>query len=208
MKDELLQIFPTPILITKYKSSLVDELKYIDTLDWIEQKANKNFKSKDTYLLNHEQFKNIKNFIYESLNKFTKNISQSNQKLVVTQCWLNKNPKGSKHHEHVHPNSIISGVFYFKQDPKLPPIQFSKSIQSAMKLDPKKYNNLNSETFLLPCIDGELILFPSNLKHSVPINMGDEPRISMSFNTFSIDTLGSEDSLTHLDIRRIINEHN
>jgi uncharacterized protein (TIGR02466 family) len=208
MKDELLQIFPTPILITKYKSSLVDELKYIDTLDWIEQKANKNFKSKNTYLLNHEQFKNIKNFIYESLNKFTKDISQSDQKLVVTQCWLNKNPKGSKHHEHVHPNSIISGVFYFKQDPKLPPIQFSKSIQSAMKLDPKKYNNLNSDTFLLPCIDGELILFPSNLKHSVPINMGDEPRISMSFNTFSIDTLGSEDSLTHLDIRRIINEHN
>ena len=208
MKDELLQIFPTPILITKYEGSLVDELKHINTLEWIEQKANSNFKSKDTYLLNHEQFKNIKNFIYESLNKFTKNISQSDQRLVVTQCWLNKNPKGSKHHEHVHPNSIISGVFYFKQDPKLPPISFSKSIQSAMKLDPKKYNNLNSETFLLPCTDGELILFPSNLKHSVPINMGDEPRISMSFNTFSIDILGSEDSLTHLDIRKIINEHN
>ena len=208
MKDELLQIFPTPILITKYEGSLVDELKHINTLDWIEQKANSNFKSKDTYLLEHKQFKNIKNFIYESLNKFTKNISQSDQRLVVTQCWLNKNPKGSKHHEHVHPNSIISGVFYFKQDPKLPPISFSKSIQSAMKLDPKKYNNLNSETFLLPCTDGELILFPSNLKHSVPINMGDEPRISMSFNTFSVDTLGSEDSLTHLDIRRMINEHN
>jgi uncharacterized protein (TIGR02466 family) len=208
MKDELLQIFPTPILITKYEGSLVDELKHIDILEWIEQKANGNFKSKDTYLLDHEQFKNIKNFIYESLNKFTKNIFESNQRLVVTQCWLNKNPKGSKHHEHVHPNSIISGVFYFKQDPKLPPISFSKSIQHAMKLDPKKYNNLNSETFLLPCTDGELILFPSNLKHSVPVNMGDEPRISMSFNTFSVDTLGSEDSLTHLDIRRIMNEHN
>ena len=208
MKDELLQIFPTPLLITKYEGSLVDELKHIDTLEWIEQKANGNFKSKDTYLLDHEQFKNIKNFIYESLNKFTKEVLMSDQRLVVTQCWLNKNPKGSKHHEHVHPNSIISGVFYFKQDPKLPPISFSKSIQHAMKLDPKKYNNLNSETFLLPCTDGELILFPSNLKHSVPINMGDEPRISMSFNTFSIDTLGSENSLTHLDIRRIMNEHN
>ena len=208
MKDELLQIFPTPILITKYEGDLNKEIKHINTLDWIEQKANNNFKSKDTYLLSHDQFKNIKIFIYESLNKFTKNISQSDQRLVVTQCWLNKNPKGSKHHEHVHPNSIISGVFYFKQDPKLPPISFSKSIQSAMKLDPKKYNNLNSETFLLPCTDGELILFPSNLKHSVPVNMGDEPRISMSFNTFSIDTLGSENSLTHLDIRRLINEHN
>ena len=208
MKDELLQIFPTPILITKYKGSLVDELKHIDTLDWIKQKANGNFKSKDTYLLKHEQFKNIRNFIYEAINKFTKNISQSDQRLVVTQSWMNKNPKGSKHHEHVHPNSIISGVFYFKQDPKLPPISFSKSIQSAIKLDPKKYNNLNSETFLLPCTDGELILFPSNLKHSVPINMSEEPRISMSFNTFSIDTLGSTDNLTHLDIRSLMNEHN
>ena len=208
MKDELLQIFPTPILITKYKGSLVDELKHIDTLDWIKQKANGNFKSKDTYLLKHEQFKNIKNFINESINKFTKNISQSDQRLVVTQSWMNKNPKGSKHHEHVHPNSIISGVFYFKQDPKLPPISFSKAIQSAMKLDPKKYNNLNSETFLLPCTDGELILFPSNLKHSVPINMSEESRISMSFNTFSIDVLGTEDSLTQLDIRSLMNEHN
>ena len=208
MKDELLQIFPTPILITKYEGSLVDELKHIDTLDWLEQKANGNFKSKDTYLLKHEQFKNIRNFIYEAINKFTKNISQSDQRLVVTQSWMNKNPKGSKHHEHVHPNSIISGVFYFKQDPKLPPISFSKSIQSAIKLDPKKYNNLNSETFLLPCTDGELILFPSNLKHSVPINMSEESRISMSFNTFSIDVLGTEDSLTHLDIRSLMNEHN
>ena len=208
MKDELLQIFPTPLLITKYEGSLEQELKYINTLDWIEQNSNGNFKSTDTYLLDQEQFKNIKNFIYESLNKFTKNVLMSDQRLVVTQCWLNKNPKGSKHHEHVHPNSIISGVFYFRQDPKLPPIQFAKAIQSAMKLDPKKYNNLNSETFLLPCTNGELILFPSNLRHSVPTNTGDEDRISMSFNTFSIDTLGSKNSLTHLDIRKIMNEHN
>ena len=74
--------------------------------------------------------------------------------------------------------------------------------------DPKKYNNLNSESFLLPCVDGELLLFPSNLQHSVPTNMGKEARISLSFNTFSVDTLGSKDSLTHLDIRRIMNEHN
>ena len=57
------------------------------------------------------------------------------------------------------------------------------------------------ETFLLFSISGELILFPSNLRHSVPRNK-EEERISLSFNTFSIDALGSEESLTHLDIRR------
>ena len=116
MEDELIQIFPTPVTITKYKGSLVDELKYIDTLEYIKQKGNNNFKTKDTYLLKHKQLKNIKDFINECINKFTKNIYQSDQKLVVTQCWLNKNPKGSSHHEHCHPNSIISGVFYFKQN--------------------------------------------------------------------------------------------
>ena len=208
MKEELLQIFPTPILITKYEGDLSKELKYVDYLPYKEQKANANFKSQDTYLMEIEELKSIKDFFYESLNKYTKNINQSDQRLVITQCWANKNPPGSKHHEHVHPNSILSGVFYLKQDKTLPPISFSKAIQSAMKLDPKKYNNLNSETFLLPCVDGELLLFPSNLKHSVPINRGKEERISLSFNTFSIDVLGNKDSLTHLDIRKMMNEHN
>jgi len=208
MKEELLQIFPTPVLITKYEGDLSKEIKYVDSLPYKEQKANANFKSADSYLLEIEELKNLKNFFYESLNKYTKNILQSEQRLVITQCWANKNPPGSKHHEHVHPNSILSGVFYLKQDKTLPPIQFQKTIQAAMKLDPKKYNNLNSETFLLPCTAGELLLFPSDLKHSVPLNLGKEARLSMSFNTFSVDTLGSEDSLTHLDIRRIMNEHN
>ena len=208
MKEELLQIFPTPILVTKYEGDLSKELKYIDNLPYKEVKANAKFKSQDTYLLEIEELKNIKNFFYDSLNKYTKNILQSDQRLVITQCWTNKNPPGSKHHEHVHPNSILSGVFYLKQDKTLPPIQFAKTIQHAMKLNPKKYNNLNSETFLLPCVAGELLLFPSNLKHSVPTNMGKEARISLSFNTFSIDTLGNKDSLTHLDIRKIMNEHN
>ena len=208
MKEEVLQIFPTPVLLTKYQGDLSTELKYVDNLPYEVQNENANFRSQDSYLLEIEELKNIKNFMYESLNKYTKNILQSEQRLVITQCWANKNPPGSKHHEHVHPNSILSGVFYLRQDKTLPPISFAKTNQHAMKLDPKKYNNLNSETFLLPCVAGELLLFPSSLKHSVPTNMGKESRLSLSFNTFSVDTLGSEESLTHLDIRRMMNEHN
>ena len=207
-KDELLQIFPTPVLITKYEEDISEETKYIENLEYLPQKDNKNFKSKDSYLFKHEPLKKIKNFCVESITKYTEKILNSKQRLVITQCWTNKNPPGAKHHEHVHPNSIISGVFFFKIGGKLPPIQFAKSIQGAMKLDPVKYNNVNAETFLLPCVPGELILFPSNLKHSVPINLGEETRYSMSFNTFCIDVLGSESSLTHLDIRKVMHENN
>ena len=200
-KDELLQIFPTPVLITKYGNSMENEFKFIENLRYVEQKENGNFKSDDTYLLKHKELSKIKDFIYESLNKFTQNILQTKQRLVITQAWTNRNPPHSKHHEHVHPNSIISGVFYFRQSKTLPPIQFSKSIQESFKLNPEKYNQLNSETFLLPMTDGELVLFPSSLRHSVPINRGNETRYSMSFNTFCIDELGSMNSLTHLNIK-------
>ena len=207
-KDELLSVFPTPVQIYKYENNIEKELKHIERLEWKEQPANGNFRSADSYLTKHEQLQKIVLFFKECIDDYCKTIIHSDQRLVITQLWGNKNPKGSKHHEHVHPNSIISGVFYLRQDPKLPPIQFSKSNQHGIKLDPKKYNTFNAETFLLPCTSGELLLFPSDLKHSVPTNIGKESRLSMSFNTFSVDTLGSEDSLTHLDIRRIMNEHN
>ena len=207
-KDELLMVFPTPVQIYKYEDSIEKELKYIEGVEWKQQVANANFKTKDSYLTKHEQLKYLTSFFKECIDDYCNTIINSEQRLVITQLWGNRNPKGSKHHEHVHPNSIISGVFYLRQDPKLPPIQFSKSNQDSMKLDPRKYNSYNAETFLLPCTSGELILFPSNLRHSVPTNMGEDERISLSFNTFSIDALGSEENLTHLDIRRIINESN
>jgi len=207
-KDELLMVFPTPVQIYKHEDSIEKELKYIENIEWTSQVANGNFKSKDSYLTKHESLKSITSFFKECIDDYCNTIMNSNQRLVITQLWGNRNPKGSKHHEHVHPNSIISGVFYLRQDPKLPPIQFAKSSQHGMKLDPRKYNTYNAETFLLPCTAGELILFPSNLRHSVPTNMGDDERISLSFNTFSIDALGSKDNLTHLDIRSLMNESN
>ena len=207
-KDELLQIFPTPVFITKYEEDFKEEIKYIENLEYKDQKENKNFRSKDSYLFKHEPLKKIKNFCDESVTRYTEKILNSKQRLVITQCWTNRNPPGAKHHEHIHPNSILSGVFFFRIGGKLPPIQFARTNQQGLKLDPVKYNNVNAETFLLPCVPGELLLFPSNLKHSVPINLSEETRYSMSFNTFCIDILGSENSLTHLDIRRVMHENN
>ena len=207
-KDELISVFPTAVQIYKYENSIDKELNYIENLPYKEQVGNANFKSKDSYLTKHEQLKDLKIFFKECIDDYCNVISNSDQRLVITQLWANKNPPGAKHHEHIHPNSIVSGVFYLRQDKSLPPIQFSKSNQHSLKLDPKKYNTYNAETFLLPCTAGELIIFPSDLRHSVPINVGKESRISLSFNTFSVDVLGSEDSLTHLDIRSLMHESN
>ena len=205
---ELFQIFPTPVLSIKYKEDISEETKYIENLKYTLQKDNNNFRSTDSYLFKHEPLKKIKNFCGESLNKYTEKILNSKQRLIITQCWTNKNPPGARHHGHSHPNSIVSGVFYFKIGDKLPPIRFAKSNQNVIKLEPLKYTHINAETFLLPCVSGELLLFPSSLTHSVPINQSEETRYSLSFNTFCIDILGSEQALTHLDIKGLMHENN
>lgn len=203
IKKELLQLFAVPLLITKYENSLAKELKFVEKLKYSPNGINGNFRSENSYVFERKELKNIKAFCQESLNIFTKQIMLAKEQLVITQSWCNTNPKGSVHHEHIHPNSIVSGVFYFRIDKHLPPIMFSKTQFDMLKLNFEKFNAINSETFYLPLASGELILFPSHLRHSVPKNVSDEVRISLSFNTFVKDSLGSENSLTELNLRKI-----
>ena len=128
----------------------------------------------------------------------------STDKLVITQSWLNKNKKGESHHEHVHPNSMVSGVWYPQIHEQLPPIQFRNKGQRDISLQTEKFNTFNSATFLLPMKRGELILFPSNLSHSVPVNNSEEERISLSFNSWPKGSMGDKKSLTYLPLDRCV----
>ena len=46
----------------------------------------------------------------------------------------------------------------------------------------------------------ELVLFPSTLKHSVPVNKDENDSISLSFNTFSKGVFGDENKLNYLNV--------
>ncbi len=207
MEKELIRLFSIPVLITKYKLNFKTELNYINKkLKLIENGTNKNFRSVDSYLLKKKIFSKLKKFFEDSLNVYDQEICNTKQKLFITQSWVNFNPPKSLHHEHTHPNSIVSGVFYFEVDEKMPPITFNRTTNSNFKREVFKYNEFNSENFLLPIKSGELILFPSTLKHSVPINTSNKNRISLSFNTFVSDKLGSEIELTELNIKEILKQ--
>ena len=211
--DELLQLFPLPVMICPYP------LDYSKELEWIKnqetRKENKgertgdgyiyyNRQSEDTFVLDKPELANIRAFIEQKLHKFVTEIMASTDKLVITQSWLNKNKKGESHHEHVHPNSMVSGVWYPQIHEQLPPIQFRSRSQRDVSLQTEKYNTFNSATFMLPMKRGELILFPSNLTHSVPINNSEEERISLSFNSWPKGNMGDIKSLTYLPLDRCV----
>ncbi len=212
--DELLQLFPTPLLICPYPVDYSKELEWIKKQEC--RKENKggdsqgqttvhyNRQSEDTFVLDRPELANIRAFIEAKLLKYSRDLFASNDTLVITQSWLNKARKGESHHEHVHPNSMVSGVWYPQIHEKLPPIQFRSSRQRDVSLQSEKYNTFNSSTFMLPMKRGELIIFPSNLSHSVPSNLSDEERISLSFNTWCKGNMGDIASLTYLPLDRCV----
>ena len=209
-KDELIQLFPIPVLICPCSFEYGVELEWIKQQDFRREHKNKetgqdlNRQSKDTFILDKPEMSRVKQFIEVKLKEYVVNIMGSDSEMVITQSWLNKNGKGESHHEHKHPNSMISGVWYPQIHEKLPPIQFRTIRQRDVSLSTKKYNHFNGATFMLPLRKGELIIFPSDLIHSVPANQSDEDRISLSFNTWSKGNLGDKKSLTYLPFDRLM----
>jgi len=204
-QPELIQLFPKPVLISKYHKDFTEELNYIKSLEHkLNEKSQTEYakQSTNTFLLDEPELASIREFIEAYLKFYVHSVLECSDELVITQAWSNICEKGKKHHEHVHPNSIVSGVFYFQINENLPPIEFRNPNTHSFNLNIQKQNNFNSATFLLPLNSGELILFPSNLTHSVPENKSDLPRISLAFNTFAKNSLGSIDSLTYLPLNK------
>ena len=115
--------------------------------------------------------------------------------LYTTESWLNFTKKGERHHKHHHPNSFISGVFYFNTAKK-DMICFHKKSKNNFEIETDKFNLFNSNSWDLPVNSGQLVLFPSYLEHSVPVLKENVTRISLSFNTFIIGDINKSDAIS------------
>ena len=193
-KPEIAPIFPTPIYTVNY-GNIDKELELVKQMSFAEPFLNFNRSTKDSYILNKIEFSSLKKFLLDNLKIYAKTVMETSEELYITQSWANQTKKGMMHHEHIHQNSIVSGVLYLSKEEKLPPIQFAKNVFDSIQLQRNKFNLFNSSNCNINIKPGKLILFPSNLRHSVPINTHNEERYSLSFNTFA-KTLGIEENLT------------
>jgi uncharacterized protein (TIGR02466 family) len=197
-------IFPTPIYTTKIDRKFTkQELKFVNEQKKHCMSNTGNINTKDNYVLNRKEFKNIKKFLDKHCKNYLNTIvcPKNNINLYITQSWLNYTEANQYHHKHAHPNSIISGVFYFDSDIKNDKILFSSSKgyeQIKPTIDETKYNIWNSETWFFPVETGNLFMFPSSTNHQVETKQGTNTRISLAFNTFYKGTVGSNKALTEL----------
>ncbi len=181
-------VFPTPVLFDNfYRSLTVEEIEFAKNVSL--RKNVQNWSSSETYVLKLEIFQELSKWIEKNAQDYFQNIFQpsGNVELYITQSWINHSKVGEEHHVHAHPNSIVSGVFYFDADPAVDKITFVKTVTKEIDLIPKDYNPFNSNTWYYSVGTGMLVLFPSSLKHTVEKVQESntrKTRISLSFNTF------------------------
>ena len=202
VRDEVIPLFASPLMVCSYIRDYTKELKWIKKQKYYKHKRND--QSVDHIILDNPELKKIRTFVETKLNKFVTEILRSTNTFVITQSWVNISGLGQSHHRHTHPNSIVSGVFYINSKKELPPIEFRKNTEPVIQLSTKDYGPFNNESLMFPAQSGELLIFPSTMIHSVPVNKYDEKRISLSFNTWVKGDLGDASRLTSLPFDRLI----
>ena len=199
-KAKIVTLFSTPVVVVNIGQSFTkDEADCFANIPmWRDKKGGmRNHRSKDAYLFEtyKDKLKNIRKFCEYYLKQYLEEIEGVNTNLAtlrITQAWLNKTKPGESHHPHLHPNSYISGVLYISCLPN-----------DHINLENRMYglyNNLeftkkptvwNSRGSIINVKEGDLIIFPSWVPHSVDVNeTEDKERVSLSFNTFPIGEMG------------------
>jgi len=107
--------------------------------------------------------------------------------LRLLSMWININPTGAFNNPHVHPGCDFGGVLWIKTSPECGKIEFENPHYFSHPNVHGYSNEMIEGAELFPAYDfvprvGELLLFPSYLRHGVHVNRSEEDRISCSFN--------------------------
>jgi uncharacterized protein (TIGR02466 family) len=201
-------LFPSAVMESQYNSWSEDDttlakklLKNLDTGIY-------NWYSKDHYILN-TYFPNLKKYIEDSVQVYAQHVlvgapfNKSEFDFRITQSWLNLCKGSSRgHHLHTHQNSVISGVFYIKVDEEVDVIQFhDRKPLDTISVAAKTFNDFNTNVRSFKVHNGQLLIFPSSLGHSVPQLQSTNDRISLSFNTFPYGSIGNDLALEALTVK-------
>lgn len=207
--------FPTPIVVENYMPSDA-LLTFIKSLE-PNKRFNENNRGEDHFskmygfhtqnirILKEKECADLRKFILEVAMVFSNDIMcYKCSALTDTISWLSIKAPGDSHIPHTHPNSFISGVYYYEDIPEEIPLIFQKggkntsSFQMIPPFDHQKAaaSPIANKDYVIHPKKGDLILFPSYLLHYVPVNSTGLNRGGLAINIMPKYNLGEEEHLT------------
>ena len=193
--EKIHKIFPTPIFqfeIDNYKKINLELSKYIYELyksdkDGVERSNVQGWHSKSFKF----EKDNIPSNFVKNIHKYVKKViingygwKYISEKIGVTEMWAIINGKNTYNQLHNHTNSYLSAAYYVKAPEKCGNIQFFDPNEVKKFRHPQVENrtDLSAFGYSVKPIEGNLLVFPSYLYHSVEKNLSEKDRVVISFN--------------------------
>lgn len=188
---EVIPIFPTTVTISNIDRSFTqEEMSYM--FSYKDKVRDNGSNTKDIYILEQDMLADIKKLCEQALQDYLiqvyNPINPNDISLKITHSWLNFSKKGQFHYKHTHHNSVLCGVLYINAMNDI--ITFTKMEDgSNWQVQPKEETPFNMNDIKIFVNTGELVIFPSQLTHSVP-TIETEDRLSLAFNSFFNGDIG------------------
>jgi uncharacterized protein (TIGR02466 family) len=198
---EIFDIFPTPIGKFLLDSEFTQkELAYVTNAE--QRKNAGNRMSVDSYILDRPELSRIKEFANNCVGKYFSQVYApvNTVKLRITQSWVNYTSGDEFHPQHMHTNSILSGVIYMQASLGLDSITFYKSEIPTWEIVQTESNRWNSDYWRCGVTPASILVFPSCTRHMVEDAAVGATRISIAFNTFMSGTIGDRERLNELTL--------
>ena len=205
---EIASLFPTPLLRIDIPPELSTACNVFENTEMLHEKESRmeyGIHSKNTYIMDEPECVDLKKFVLDLAKEFAqKTLMYDYDEWAFSQTWVTWKEPGQQHVPHTHPNSILSGVFFYGYGEEgTPAIEFhrndfqgnTQTIMLKEKSD-KRASPFAWKRFTIPFKAGTLLMFPSYFRHSVPVNKTQYTRKSVSMNIVQKGMLGDPHSLT------------
>jgi uncharacterized protein (TIGR02466 family) len=121
----------------------------------------------------------------------------------ISNMWANITHPNHRHHLHIHPNCLLSGILYVKAPKECGPTVFEDPRPGARIIEPAytEFNAYNSNRFVVAAEKGRMLIWPSYLLHAVDAGKctSEEDRIVIAFNVMIRGTI--ETTTARLELR-------
>lgn len=191
---DIIDIFPTPVYFTEIPLQKFDfsKLEY-------EKSSAGGWISKDQTVLECSDLNGVKNTVLDHVKHYYHQVLgfSPDVEIYITGSWATRHDPGDYADSHIHENSFISGVIYYNVSENSGELSFHLSPNAANRPFPptlsppvQRDTKYNSRDVHVTVRNGLLLLFPSNVLHSVSPNNSDQSRYVIAFNTWIRGEMG------------------
>ena len=189
MKPQLLELFPSPIMVFDYEGeeliTISREIKL--ALAHIELKLDDTrHQVRTSYragacndIMTHGMFQLLQ-CLEEAQLLYQQRVGVKPQMLKLAESWVNDYGVGGYMSEHEHPGMTISGVYYHQADDQAGSLCFRNPNALMLNCHWPARELEYLQTAPIPAVKGRLVMFPSWMAHSV--STVKSHKISISFN--------------------------